>query len=101
MSGKDCSCPHCKSETSLVDYWTLFVSIEEWPSALLVLSVVGIVSRLLMLSPALSALFAALSLIPVVFLITRKKSCIDCGIEFDELAPVAVRSSRRSDYERF
>lgn len=99
MADKECSCPRCKSETGLVDYWTLFLSIEEWPSAIIILSIVGIVSRLLLLSSTISAAFAVVSIIPVIFLITRKKSCMDCGIEFDAAAPVAVRSSRRNDYE--
>jgi Mn2+/Fe2+ NRAMP family transporter len=91
MSEKNCSCPRCKSSSSLVTYWTLFLSLEEWPSALIALSFVMLSSQILNLSPETTALFSIISIIPLVFALSKKESCLDCGIDFDTPSRVKVK----------
>ena len=96
---KDCSCPNCNSASSLTDYWTLFLTIEQWPAALISLSLISIASNLLMLSPSWTGVFALVSIIPLLFTITKKKSCLLCGIEFEDRSSETLRISPISKYE--
>lgn len=101
MCTKSCACPRCHSQSTLVDYWTLFLTLEEWPSAIFAISVITIGSNVLHLAPRFFMLFLAIAVIPTLFTMTKKKSCTECGIDFDTPIAEPVRSNRANRYEQF
>lgn len=79
----DCRCPHCHSQSTISHYWTLFLTLEGWPVALLFLAVINIFGAKLGIEGGAVAAFSIAACVPLCFSVVGKSACQNCEIEFE------------------
>ncbi|MCO6429864.1 MAG: hypothetical protein J5J00_03305 [Deltaproteobacteria bacterium] len=75
-------CPHCHTRSGLTDYFTLLLSLENWPLALLYSMLVIAFGNKLEFGNLAISLFIFAAIAPLAFHLVRKQSCENCGMEF-------------------
>ncbi len=79
---ESCQCPHCKSDEHIVSWYSVLITLREWPLMLIVTGIVLIAAGYLDFKPAEAFLFVGFSLFPLMFRFLSKRSCLRCHIEF-------------------
>ena len=76
------SCPHCHTRSGLNSFYTLVLSLQDWPLAFLYAIVVLAFGEKFNHSISTTAMFISLAIVPVVFRLVLKHACDNCGVEF-------------------
>jgi hypothetical protein len=75
-------CPKCKSDSELVGFYSVRLSLHEWPSMLLFAGVVLVYGGFVGAGQKAALCFAALAAAPFFIGLISKRICLKCGIEF-------------------
>lgn len=82
-----CICPMCHTDYAVDSYWTLFLTISDWPATLIFAVIVNAMGRFLGLAPGITFFFCILAISPLCFRIVAKNTCTRCGIDFEKEQP--------------
>ena len=75
-------CPMCRTSAGVVKSYALRLTLSQWPAIILFAGVVLLSGDFLNVTGKAVYWFVAIAIFPLLFELVKKRTCMECGIEF-------------------